>query len=199
MLFLASKSPRRRQLLRQAGLRFRVMVSNVHEEIAAPNPTRYAIRIAERKVLAVAPRVKTGIILGVDTIVVLPRGHDPNRLDSGSCPRILGKPASKADARRMLLALSGRTHRVISGVCVLRKPSGRKLLAAETTRVTFRRVSRREIEDYVSTREPYDKAGAYAIQGKAGFFVERVSGDYFNVVGLPVALVLRLLRKACGR
>lgn len=186
MLFLASRSPRRRQLLKQAGLRFRVLVSNVHEEIASPNPTRFAIRVAERKALAVAPRVKAGIILGVDTIVVL-----------GKC--IMGKPTSKADARRMLHALSGRTHRVISGVCVLRKPGGLKLLAAETTRVTFRRLTGREIEEYISTREPYDKAGAYAIQGKAGSFVERVSGDYFNVVGLPVALVLRLLREVGGR
>ena len=85
----------------------------------------------------------------------------------------MGKPREQG-RRRMLLALSGRTHRVISGVCILRKPDGRKLLAAETTRVTFRRLARREIEDYLSTREPYDKAGAYAIQGKAGFFVERV-------------------------
>jgi septum formation protein len=111
----------------------------------------------------------------------------------------LGKPANKADARRMLRALSGRTHEVISGVCLLRKPGGRKLLAAETTRVKFRRLSRQEIEDYVSTREPYDKAGAYAIQGRAGFFVERIEGDYFNVVGLPVALILCLLRKAGRR
>jgi septum formation protein len=147
----------------------------------------------------VAPGVKTGVILGVDTVVVLPGGHDPNRLDSVSCPRILGKPGSKADARRMLRALSGRTHRVISGVCILRKPGGRKLLAAETTRVTFRRLTGREIEDYISTREPYDKAGAYAIQGKAGLFVERVSGDYFNVVGLPVALVMRMLCRADRR
>jgi septum formation protein len=194
-LFLASKSPRRRALLKQMGIPFRLLVSNVHEDVASRSPRRFAIKVAERKVMAVAPRVKSGVILGVDTIVVLPRGHDPNRLDSGSCPRILGKPANKADARRMLQALSGKTHKVISGVCLLRKPGGRKLLAAETTRVKFRRLSRKETEDYLSTREPYDKAGAYAIQGRAGFFVERIEGDYFNVVGLPVALILRLLKR----
>jgi septum formation protein len=181
-LFLASKSPRRRALLRELGLPFRALVPDVHENIAAPSPRRHATRVAERKVLAVTSRVKHGTIIGVDTIVVL--GN-----------RIMGKPANKADARHMLQALSGRTHRVISGVCLLRKPGNRKLLAAETTRVKFRRLSRREIEDYISTREPYDKAGAYGIQGKAGFFVERIDGDYFNVVGLPVALVLRLLKR----
>jgi septum formation protein len=181
-LYLASKSPRRRALLRQMGIPFRVLISNAHEDVASRSPRRFAIRVAERKVTAVAPRVKSGVILGVDTIVVLG-------------PRIMGKPANKADARRMLRALSGRTHEVISGVCLLRKPGGRKLLAAETTRVKFRRLSRKETEDYLSTREPYDKAGAYAIQGRAGFFVERIEGDYFNVVGLPVALILRLLRR----
>jgi septum formation protein len=209
-LYLASKSPRRRALLRQMGIPFRVLVSNAHENVAVRSPRRFAIQVAERKVMAVAPRVKSGVILGVDTIVVVgPRGgHDPSgrrtRLTGPTgptpgCPRILGKPASKADARRMLQALSGRTHRVISGVCLLRKPGGRKLLAAETTRVTFRQLSRMEIEDYLSTREPYDKAGAYAIQGRAGFFVERIEGDYFNVVGLPVALILRLLREVGRR
>jgi septum formation protein len=196
-LYLASKSPRRRALLRQMGIPFRVLVSNAHENVVARNPCRFAITVAERKVMAVAPRVKSGVILGVDTIVVpgRRRGHDPDRFGSVSCPLILGKPANKADARRMLQALSGRTHRVISGVCLLRRPGGRKLLAAETTRVKFRRLSRREIEDYLSTCEPYDKAGAYAIQGRAGLFVERIEGDYFNVVGLPVALILRLLKR----
>ncbi len=203
-LFLASKSPRRRALLKQMGIPFRVLISNAHEDVACRSPRRFAMQVAERKVMAVAPRVKSGVILGVDTIVVLPRGHDPSgrrtRLTGPTgptpgCPRILGKPASKADARRMLRALSGRTHKVISGVCLLRKPDGRKLLAAETTRVKFRQLSRKETEDYLSTREPYDKAGAYAIQGRAGFFVERIEGDYFNVVGLPVALIRRLLRR----
>ena len=213
-LYLASKSPRRRALLKQMGIPFRVLVSNAHENVVARSPRRFAIRVAELKVMAVASRVKSGVILGVDTIVVLPRGHDPTgrrtRLTGPTrptpgCPRILGKPASKANARRMLRALSGKTHKVISGVCLLRKPGDRKLLAAETTRVKFRRLSRQEIEDYLSTREPYDKAGAYAIQGRAGLFVERIEGDYFNVVGLPVALLLRLLRKVgmrsavCGK
>jgi septum formation protein len=164
------------------GISFRVLVSNAHESIAAPTPRRFAIRVAERKVMAVEHKVRSGIVLGVDTIVVL-------------AGRIMGKPADKTDARRMLRALSGRTHQVISGVCLLSKPDGRKLLAAAVTRVKFRHLTRQEIEDYVSTREPYDKAGAYAIQGRAGFFVERIEGDYFNVVGLPVALVLRLLNR----
>jgi septum formation protein len=182
MIYLASQSPRRKTLLRQLGLQFKVIKPNVEESVTGRDPKTVAVRLAEAKVLSAAPRVRRGVILGVDTIVVLGR-------------RIMGKPASKADARRMLQALSGRTHRVICGLCLLRKPGGRKLLGAEVTKVRFRKLTPSEIEDYVSTREPCDKAGAYAIQGRAGLFVDRIEGNYFNIVGLPVPRLLELLSR----
>jgi len=213
MLYLASQSPRRRQLLCQLGVRFKVLrLEDVEAEpelpgdgpaggvvpsarlrrhrrssavpaSGRPTPRQFAVRLAERKARSVEHRVERGIILGVDTIVVVGR-------------RILGKPEDPADARRMLKLLSGRTHQVISGICLLERPSGRCRLASEVSRVRFRRLAPQEIESYVATREPYDKAGAYAIQGQAGFFVERIEGDYFNIVGLPVARLLKLLEKS---
>jgi septum formation protein len=181
-LYLASQSPRRRQLLRRLGLKFSVVKPDVTEDGPHRTPREFAVRLAELKARSVLPRVSKGLILGVDTIVVL-----------GS--RILGKPRNKADARRMLRALSGRTHRVVSGMCLLEVPSMCCRKAAEVSRVTFRHLAAREIESYIATREPYDKAGAYAIQGQAGFFVERIEGDYFNIVGLPVARLLKLLAR----
>jgi septum formation protein len=179
-LYLASRSPRRRRLLRELGLPYSVLTPRVEEDIARASPEAIAKHLAELKVRSVEHRVKQGIVIGVDTIVVLGR-------------ETMGKPRSKAEARRMLGRLSGRTHEVISGLCLLRKPDGCKFVTAEVSRVRFRRLSAREIETYVSTPEPYDKAGAYAIQGKAGFFVERIEGDYYNIVGLPVARLLHLL------
>ena len=185
-LFLASASPRRRQLLRRMGLRFKVLKPTVDESGTWRSPREHAIRLAEMKARAVAPPVRKGIIIAVDTIVVLGR-------------EIMGKPMNRADARRMIKALAGRTHRVIGGLCLLRQPDGRTLLACEETKVQFRRLSPAEIDAYVATDEPYDKAGAYAIQGQAGFFVERIEGDYFNVVGLPVARLLKLLQTLSRR
>lgn len=188
-LYLASTSPRRRGLLRRLGLGFRVLAPHPKQELAVLvrnprcTPRRIAIACARAKALSVVPRVRSGIILGVDTVVVV----------DGS---ILGKPESKSDARRMLRMLSGRSHSVTSGVAVVRVPGGQMLTAAETTRVTFRNLSPREIESYIATPEPYDKAGAYGIQERAGVFVSRVCGCYLNVVGLPVGLVLALLKRA---
>jgi len=188
-LYLASTSPRRRKLLRLLGLGFRPLAPHPKQEqsVLARNrrgtPRRLAIACARAKALSVVPRVRSGIILGVDTVVVM----------NGS---ILGKPESKPDARRMLRMLSGRSHSVTSGVAVVRVPGRHVLTAAETTRVTFRKLSSGEIESYIATAEPYDKAGAYGIQERAGIFVSRVCGCYLNVVGLPVGLVLALLKRA---
>ncbi len=146
-------------------------------------PARYAIACARAKALSVAERVGSGLVVGVDTVVVCGR-------------QILGKPRSKAEARRMLKTLTGRTHSVISGVAVVRMPENRMLTAAETTDVAFRKLGDDEIERYVSGPEPYDKAGAYGIQEGAAIFVSRVSGCYLNVVGLPVPLLLNLLKKS---
>jgi septum formation protein len=182
-VYLASQSVRRRQLLRQVGIPYTILPVRV-DESAPPEaiPRDYAVDMARQKVITVRHRVRGGIILGADTIVVL--GN-----------QILGKPVDQNDARRMLRALSGKTHEVITGVCLLSLPDGRWLTDAATTQVKFRRLSRNEIEEYLATLEPYDKAGAYGIQGRAGLFVERIEGDYFNIVGLPLSMVYEMLKK----
>jgi len=188
-IYLASTSPRRRDLLRRLGLRFQVMTPVASEERTAVKhraggtPAKYAVACAKAKALSVAERVGTGLVIGVDTIVVCGK-------------QVLGKPRSKAEARKMLNLLSGRTHSVVSGVAVAQMPGPDVLTAAETTAVTFRKLGEKEIEDYIAGPEPYDKAGAYGIQEQAGIFVSNVSGCLLNVVGLPVPLLLRLLEKS---
>ncbi len=182
-LFLASASPRRRELLARAGFQFEVRPASV-EEAVLPGETAedFARRAARDKALAAASSVPAGsLVLGADTVVVAEQ-------------EILGKPADAPDAARMLRSLAGITHRVITGVCLVRAPSQVEALRHETTLVTFRRLDEREIAEYIASGEPMDKAGAYGIQGLASKFVTRVEGCYFNVVGLPVALVYELLK-----
>lgn len=180
MLVLASKSPRRREILTNAGIPFVVRPADV-PEIRRPDETAavYAARLAREKAAA-APAAPDEIVLGADTLVLLD-GH------------ILEKPADPGDARRMLRLLSGQWHTVLTAVCL--RSGGRMTEASESTRVHFVELSGGEIEAYVDSGEPADKAGAYAIQGLASRFIDRVEGCYFNVVGLPIALVYRLLKK----
>ena len=185
-LILASQSPRRAEILRDAGFMFETLPVNVDE---APRkketPPAHVERLAREKAIGAAAKVGgRAVIIGADTVVVVGR-------------RILGKPGSRADARRMLRMLSGRVHHVLTGLAVLRLDShGRSLHSAvETTRVRFARLSEREIDEYVATGEPDDKAGAYAVQGRAGRFVTRIDGCYFNVVGLPLNRVCRILEE----
>ena len=179
MLILASQSPRRRDLLTQAGLEFIVRSADVDETPqASENPEDYVQRLAKEK----ANAVECGpaeLVLGADTAVVL----------SGE---IFGKPANAADAIRMLEMLQGRKHEVLTGVCI-RSSSGSTCNYASTS-VWLSALSTAEIENYVKSGEPLDKAGAYAVQGLASRFVERIDGSYTNVVGLPVALVWQMLR-----
>ncbi len=184
-LYLASTSPRRRQLLRNLGIPFSLVKPAFFEpEIKFNrNPRQLAVTLALLKALSCTQKTKKGIIIGTDTIVAIRN-------------RILGKPANPAAAERMLKLLSNKTHQVITGVVVIRMPDKRIYTGAETTQVTFRALSEEEIKHYISTPEPYDKAGAYAIQGKAGIFVERICGCYLNVIGLPVGLLLKLLQDA---
>ncbi len=199
MLILASASPRRRELLTQAGFTFEVHPAHIPED-PKPNedPIAYVVRLARQKADAVfneltklgAPglasetRESTGLnhqsltVLGADTTVVVDN-------------QILGKPEDAADAARMLRLLSGRTHRVITGVAVM--TAARTEVAAEVTAVKFLTLSDEEITAYIATGEPMDKAGAYAIQGRAARWIPRIEGDYFNVVGLPLALVSTML------
>ena len=180
---LASSSPRRQELLRNAGFTFEVRPSSVVEAVRpGETPEQFARRAAEEKALDVAAEVpRDTLVLGADTIVVVDG-------------EILGKPRDAADATRMLRRLSGCTHRVLTGVCLVRSPERIEALRHETTSVTFRGLEEEEIADYVASGEPFDKAGAYGIQGLASKFVTRIEGCYFNVVGLPVALVYELLK-----
>lgn len=182
-LILASSSPRRQELLSKAGFEFEVCPSSVSEEqVAGESPEEFVRRLATAKALQVAAASPTGsLVLGADTAVVVEA-------------EVLGKPVDAADAARMLRRLSGRTHRVLTGVCLVQAPGRIEAVQHETTWVWFRPLEEGEISDYVASLEPLDKAGAYAIQGRASRFVSRIEGCYFNVVGLPVPLVTRLLK-----
>ena len=177
---LASQSPRRSEILRQAGIPFTLRVAAVDETpLKGEKPEDYVVRLAELKALAV-PAGPGETVLGADTTVVIDG-------------EMLGKPADAADARRMLARLSGRQHEVITGICL--KRGVEVVRDCATTKVWFALMSAREIEEYVSSGEPMDKAGAYAIQGLASKFIEKIDGCYFNVVGLPVALVFGHLQR----
>jgi len=182
MLVLASASPRRQELLRNAGIAFEVQPADIPEDpLPGEGAKECAERLASEKALAVARQRPHDCVLGADTVVVVDG-------------QLLGKPCDAADAARMLRLLSGREHQVITGVCLV--VSGQWSAASETTSVTMSEISAKEISDYVASGEPMDKAGAYAIQGVASRWIPRIEGDYSNVVGLPVALVWRMLRQA---
>jgi septum formation protein len=192
MLVLASASPRRQELLRNAGITFTVCPANIPEvPQTGESPRDCAERLAREKALAVFRQRPSDVVLGADTIVVVDG-------------EILGKPRDERDAGRMLRLLSGRTHQVITGVCLIgpslrtgnRKPeTGFNKTCSETTLVTMTKLTEEDIRSYISTGEPMDKAGAYGIQGIASRWIPRIEGDYFNVVGLPVALVCRMLQE----
>ena len=182
-LVLASSSPRRQELLERAGFEFEVRPSGAEEvRRSGENAEDFACRVAREKSLDVAASSPRGsLVLGADTVVVIDG-------------LILGKPSDRDDAARMLRVLSGATHRVVTGVCLVRAPGEILAVAHETTMVRFRDLEEAEIRDYVASGEPVDKAGAYAIQGLASRFVTRIEGCYFNVVGLPVSLIYGMLK-----
>jgi septum formation protein len=192
MLVLASASPRRQELLRNAGIPFAVQPTDILE-VPQPGeaPRAFAERLAREKSLTVFRQRPEDFVLGADTVVVVDA-------------QILGKPRNDADAARMLRLLSGRRHQVTTGVCLFGRElraGNRKLetgfedVRSETTFVTMDALSDDDVRSYISTREPMDKAGAYAIQGRASLWISRIEGDYFNVVGLPVSLVYKMLRE----
>jgi len=179
MLILASKSPRRSEILSAAGIQFTIRNADVLEQRQADEtPEQYVRRLAEEKATAIAAGPRE-IVLAADTEVVVDG-------------QVLGKPSDHADAARMLRLLSGREHEVITGVCLI--GHDRKIVDTAHTRVRFVCLTAAEIEAYVASGEPMDKAGAYAIQGLASKFIDQIAGDYFNIVGLPVALVYRYLK-----
>ncbi len=179
MLVLASKSPRRSEILKQAGIPFEVRTSEVDETVLPDErPEDYVQRLALMKALAI-PATAQETVLGADTVVVIDG-------------EILGKPSNEEDARRMLNLLSGRRHEVITGICL--KRDGESTTDWASTRVWFTELTDDEIQGYIASGEPMDKAGAYAIQGLASKFIDRIEGCYSNVVGLPIALLYRHLR-----
>ena len=184
-LILASASPRRRELLTQAGYLFEVEAADVDESPrAGESPSDYVRRLAEEKARAVFTKPANQsdvIVLGADTTVVLDG-------------EILGKPANAADARRMLRALSGRTHQVLTGIAAATRAGISS--AVESTDVTFSEIPEAELDAYCPTSEPLDKAGAYGIQGYAARWIPRIDGCYFNVMGLPIARAVRLVKEA---
>lgn len=183
-IILASQSPRRAELLRAAGLDFEVRVSDVDESVhGGESPRDYVIRVAIDKARAAARR-PDDLVLAADTTVVVDA-------------QILAKPADRQDAARMLRLISGRAHDVLTGVCVLRGDDVETEVA--TTAVEFLPMSEADIDWYVASGEPMDKAGAYGIQGLASRFVSRIDGSYSNVVGLPVALAYEMLSRVCTR
>jgi septum formation protein len=183
MLILASASPRRHELLLAAGLPHIVRPSAIPEEpLPAESPTAFVRRIAQEKAFAV-PHDPTDIVLAADTVVCLASGPDPE---------IFGKPRDDEDARRMLRRLSGRDHFVYTGICLL---AGQRVITdLAATTVSFASLTEQEIEEYTRSGETVDKAGAYAIQGRASRFVTQIHGSYHNVVGLPVSLVYSHLK-----
>ena len=183
-LVLASRSPRRAEILRAIGWAFKAIAANVDE---TRNPTEDAVsyvrRLAESKAETVAKTVSDGVVIGADTVVVIDG-------------EILGQPSDDDDARRMLQLLNGREHEVLTGVALVRAGQTSDVIVdQETTRVRFTEMSADEIDCYVSTGEPKGKAGAYAIQGRGALFIEEIRGDYFNVVGLPVRLIYEMFDK----
>ena len=185
-LVLASSSPRRKELLKQVGIPFEIMIPDVDESNISGTPEQVVKKLSFKKACAVKNKLYDNdiLILAADTVVSL----------DGI---ILNKPSDVYDAFAMLSKLSGRVHEVYTGVCLMWTSSPHAKTFVEKTKVFFKSLSEAEINDYIDSGEPMDKAGAYGIQGKGALFVERIEGDYNNVVGLPVCAVHKIIEKMC--
>jgi septum formation protein len=182
-IILASASPRRREILGITGLKFTVCASDYKEELDLPlKPRELARFLSRKKAEAVAANYKDTIIIAADTFIVLKN-------------RLLGKPHTDIEAEKMLNLLNGRQHSVITGFTILDTGTGKKISRSVETKVYFKRLSKEEIRAYVRSKEPLDKAGAYAVQGLGAVFIEKIEGDYFNVVGLPLCALMESLKK----
>jgi len=189
-LILASASPRREELLSLAGISFQVMPSEVSEEtVEDESPEEHVLRLSEAKAAFVAGLYPEAWVLGADTVVIIDG-------------EVLGKPTRREEARVMMHKLSGRTHQVITGFALLKATTKSRVRKAVTSAVTFREMTAEEVEWYIETEEPYDKAGGYAIQGQAALFIREISGSHTNVIGLPICEVIEALREVgaidCG-
>lgn len=181
-LILASASPRRANLLKLLGLDFEIIDSHLNEnEESYTMPEVHVLELAQKKALKVADKIGEGVIVGADTIVVLNK-------------KILGKPKNVREAKIMLAELSGKTHSVYTGIAFVEKPSGNSFSDYEKTEVTFRELQQNEIDEYVKTGSPLDKAGAYGIQDLSAVFVTKVDGCFYNVVGFPITKFYNAMR-----
>lgn len=182
-IILASKSPRRKQLLENIGLKFKIVPSDVNEDLIPISfPKKHAENLSREKAKKVAEKYEDAIIIGADSIVVF-KGE------------IIGKPKSLKNAKEILRRLSGQKHTVITGFTVLDSKTNKSLTKSVSSRVFFKKLTEKEINVYVGSKEPMGKAGAYAIQEKAGMFIEKVEGDFFNVVGLPIFALCKTLQE----
>ena len=187
-IILASKSPRRKEILENLGLEFEIIVADANEDCDIMDPAELVMTIASRKGIAVLEsldeRAKADtLLIACDTLVY-------------ACGEFLGKPVDDADAKRMLRMLSGDSHEVVSGLYLYYR--GKEVRCAQSTRVFFDKMTDSDIEKYVESGEPCDKAGAYAIQGKASAYIKGIEGDYFNVVGLPAHLLVKTVKEEFG-
>lgn len=181
-IILASKSPRRKQLLEKAGLKFKVVESNYEEKIDSKlNPHQLVKKLSLEKAKAVAQKYRNAIIIGADTIIVCEG-------------KIMGKPKDEKDARKILNFISDKTHLIVTGFTIIDGESQKIITKSEETKIKMRKISKSEIDSYIKTKEPFDKAGAYAIQGKAREFIEKIDGDLENAIGLPVDSLLKELK-----
>lgn len=186
-IILASASPRRRELLKKVVKDFKIIPSRVDESrIKAGSPKEFAVKAALAKALDIAKKARNTIVIGADTIVVLNK-------------KILGKPRTKKEAIKMLGGLSGRTHQVMTGLALIDTGRKKLIIGMEITKVRMKKVAKRDIIEYVRSGRPMDKAGSYGIQEIEEIFIDKVVGDYENVVGLPVRLTKELLRKLRGK
>jgi septum formation protein len=182
-IILASSSERRKAILKQVGIKPIIDESKINEEsFAFKSPLKLARELSLAKVNKIAPKYKDAIIIGADTFVVLDN-------------EVIGKPKSEKNVVEILKKLSGKTHTVVTGYTILDTKIKKIVTQTVTTKVTFKKLTKNEIEEYLKTNEPLGKAGAYAIQGKAGLFIEKINGDYFNIVGFPINKISEALKE----
>ena len=182
-IILASASPRRKEILENASVKFEVMASSIEElTLDGESPCQMVMRLAFEKGMDIASRQKSDLIISADTIVVIDN-------------TVLGKPKNEIEARKMITSLSGRTHQVITGISLINLDNNKKIIDYVISNVKFKNLSEEDINDYIRTKESLDKAGAYGIQGYGALLVDEIQGDYFNIVGLPISRLSDLLKK----
>lgn len=182
-IILASASPRRKEILENASVKFEVMASSIEElTLDSESPCQMVMRLAFEKGMDIASRQKSDLIISADTIVVIDN-------------TVLGKPENEIEARKMITSLSGRTHQVITGISLINLDNNKKIIDYVISNVKFKNLSEEDINDYIRTKESLDKAGAYGIQGYGALLVDEIQGDYFNIVGLPISRLSDLLKK----